>query len=609
MNIIKKTSTTNTTASKGRKILYIVQHYTAGVTSKKGSARNIASWFSQSKAKASADFIVDDAEIVQFNPDISNRYCWSVGGGKYKTKGGRLYGIVKSSNSISIEICSNNKTGKVTNANDSNWYFTDAAIENAIQLTKYLMQKYNIDANHVIRHYDVNGKPCPGIYGWNADTGNESKWKNFHSKISDGKTVSMSVTTNNQLLQKGDKNDQVKNMQSMLIALGYNCGKSGADGDFGKNTEKALIQFQKDHNLTADGIYGEKSKAALENAYQIPTPIKTTSAQGFQAIALKNLSESELIKTIGPLFTKDQQNTGILACISLAQFILESGWGKSGLTQSANNGFGMKTNLSSNNWSGSTWDGSVYKTQTKEQKTDGTIYTITAEFRKYPSLDASIADHSAYLNGAKKGTALRYAGLKGCTNYKKAAQIIKDGGYATSLSYVNSLCSLIEKWNLTKYNAANNDTSFFIDTKVDRVLKKGYTGEDVKQLQIKLIGCNCYCGNTGADGSFGKATETALKKFQKEHGLTVDGIYGSKSKETLNEIYNILCNQVFDETIIKTYITTAKLNMREGAGTNYSIITVLPKGTEVICYGYHTKDWYYVVYGETAGFCMKKYLK
>ena len=248
------------------------------MTSKKGSARNIASWFSQSKAKASADFIVDDAEIVQFNPDILNRYCWSVGGGKYKTKGGRLYGIVKSSNSISIEICSNNKTGKVTNANDSNWYFTDAAIENAIQLTKYLMQKYNINANHVIRHYDVNGKPCPGIYGWNADTGNESKWKDFHSKISNGKTVSMSVTTNNQLLQKGDKNDQVKNMQSMLITLGYNCGKSGADGDFGKNTEKALIQFQKDHNLAADGIYGEKSKAALENAYQIPTPIKTTSA-------------------------------------------------------------------------------------------------------------------------------------------------------------------------------------------------------------------------------------------------------------------------------------------------------------------------------------------
>lgn len=264
MEIIKKTSTTNTTYSKNRKILYIVEHYTAGVTSKKGSARNIASWFSQSKAKASADFIVDDVEVVQFNPDILNRYCWSVGGSKYKTKGGRLYGTVKSSNSISIEICSSNKTGKVTNSNDSNWYFTDAAIENAVQLTKYLMQKYNIDANHVIRHYDVNGKPCPGIYGWNADTGNESQWKDFQSRINDGKTIPV-ITNNN--LQKGSTGESVKTMQSMLIALGYNCGNSGADGDFGQNTLSALKAFQKDNNLDIDGIYGPKSKEKLENLY------------------------------------------------------------------------------------------------------------------------------------------------------------------------------------------------------------------------------------------------------------------------------------------------------------------------------------------------------
>ncbi len=168
MNIIKKTSTANTTVSKGRKIKYIVEHYTAGITSKQGSARNTASWFSRPTTKASADFIVDDVEIVQFNPDPSNRYCWSVGGKSYNNKGGRLYKIVTSANSISIEICSTNKAKKVTATNDSNWYFTDAVVDRAVELTKYLMQKYNIDADHVIRHYDVNGKPCPGIYGWNA---------------------------------------------------------------------------------------------------------------------------------------------------------------------------------------------------------------------------------------------------------------------------------------------------------------------------------------------------------------------------------------------------------------------------------------------------------
>ena len=54
------------------------------------------------------------------------------------------------------------------------------------------------------------------------------------------------------------------------------------------------------------------------------------------------------------------------------------------------------------------------------------------------------------MNGTKK----RYEGIAGMTDYKAVAQRIKDGGYATSLSYVQNLCSIIERWNLTKYDAA-----------------------------------------------------------------------------------------------------------------------------------------------------------
>ncbi len=618
MDIIKKTSTTNTTSSKGRKIKYIVEHYTAGVTSKKGSARNTASWFSQAKAKASADFIVDDAEIVQFNPDPANRYCWSVGGKKYNNKGGRLYGTVNSGNSISIEICSNTTDRKVHDANTNYWYFTDATLNNAVELTKYLMQKYNIDANHVIRHYDVNGKPCPGIIGWNADSGDESKWRAFHARIGGGGSVSANYvnSTDSTNLKKGNRGDAVKIMQTMLIAVGYSCGNSGADGDFGNNTLIALKAFQKDNGLTVDGIYGTKSKTALESIYNKmktnePTITPSPQQNKLQASALKNLSNADVIKTVGPLFTEDQKQTGILASISLAQFILESGYGKSGLTQNANNGFGMKANLSSNSWA-SAWDGTVYKTQTKEQKTDGTIYTITAEFRKYPSLSDSIADHSAYLNGAKKGNNLRYAGLKGCMDYRKAAQIIKDGGYATSLSYVNSLCSLIEKWNLTQYdinsstvvNQASNQTVETVG-----ILKKGDSGESVRVLQTMLIACNYDCGKAGVDGDFGNNTKTALKNFQKHHGLAIDGVYGEKSKEKLTMVYELLSNQSFDESAVKTFTTTTKLNLREGPGMNYLVITAMPRNKKVICRGYHTNEWYCVIYENIVGFCNKKYLK
>ena len=54
----------------------------------------------------------------------------------------------------------------------------------------------------------------------------------------------------------------------MLIACGYSCGSSGADGDFGNATLTALKTFQKAQNLTADGLYGTKSKSALKALYK-----------------------------------------------------------------------------------------------------------------------------------------------------------------------------------------------------------------------------------------------------------------------------------------------------------------------------------------------------
>lgn len=185
----------------------------------------------------------------------------------------------------------------------------------------------------------------------------------------------------------------------------------------------------------------------------------TETTKGTQATVFAKLTESEVVAKSGAFFTADQKKSGILASISMAQFILESGYGKSELAQNANNCFGMKTSLSGNTWSGSTWDGkSKYTKKTQEEYTKGEMTTITAEFRKYSCIEDSIADHSAYLLGAKNGSKLRYDGLKGCTDYKKAAQLIKDGGYATSSTYVASLCNIIEKWKLTQFDVKVNAT-------------------------------------------------------------------------------------------------------------------------------------------------------
>lgn len=490
ISITKKTSATNTTALSGRKIKYIVIHYTAGVTSKSGSAANTASWFAQERAKASADFIVDDTNIVQFNPDIENRYCWHCGGNSYGNKGGSLYGVAKNANSIGIEICSTNSTGKVTNANDKYWSYTDAVLNNAVELVKYLMQKYDIDADHVIRHYDVNGKPCPGIIGWNAETGDESKWKAFKARL-------------------------------------------------------------------------------------------TSNSNGLQATEFEKLSEKEVIAKVGALFTADQKKNGVLAAVSLAQFILESGYGKTELAQKANNCFGMKCSLSGNSWKGSTWDGkSKYTKQTKEQKTDGTEYTVTADFRKYPCVEDSIADHSAYLLGAMNGSKKRYESLKGCTDYEKAVQIIKDGGYATDTSYVEKICSIIEKWNLTKYNVVTNtktettpadDSNYPVVPFTVRVLIDDLNYRSEPSMKGKV------------NGQTGKGTFT-ITQVSNGWGKLKSGAgwiwLGNASYCT---IQGSVAETKNDFTAYKVRVTVSDLNIRKDAGTNYAKVGMITdKGTYTI---------------------------
>lgn len=206
MNITKQTSYNNTSIYNGRPLQYIVIHYTAGVTSKSGSALNTALFFSNPSTYASADFIVDDSTAVQFNPDIENRYCWHCGDKKNTaSKGGSYYGKCQNYNSIGIEVCSTNGTGRITQANDQYFSFTDAVVTKAVELTRYLMEKYNIPADRVIRHYDVTGKYCPGIIGWNANSGDESKWKSFKARLggtSSSATTSTKTTTNSNILYR-----------------------------------------------------------------------------------------------------------------------------------------------------------------------------------------------------------------------------------------------------------------------------------------------------------------------------------------------------------------------------------------------------------------------
>ena len=163
-------------------IKYIVIHY----TSNDGDTdTNNGNYFKNNVVKASAHYFVDSDSITQSVKD--NVVAYSVGGNKYascaQTGGGKYYNQCYNSNSISIELCDDIKNGVV--------YPTDKTIENALELTRHLMKKYNVPKSRVIRHFDVTGKLCPAY--WCGTSAKNKLWlTEFWNKLDDGAIVTQS---------------------------------------------------------------------------------------------------------------------------------------------------------------------------------------------------------------------------------------------------------------------------------------------------------------------------------------------------------------------------------------------------------------------------------
>ena len=152
-------------------IMYIVIHYTGA----EGTAKNNIDYFNGGNRSASADFFIgQNGEIWQYNPDLKRYYSWHCGGGRQSDRGGSFYGKCKNGNSIGIELC--------THKHGDEWIFYDATITAARILVKYLMEEYGIKAANVIRHFDVNGKYCPNVYGWLSPS---TKWDKFKASLSE----------------------------------------------------------------------------------------------------------------------------------------------------------------------------------------------------------------------------------------------------------------------------------------------------------------------------------------------------------------------------------------------------------------------------------------
>jgi hypothetical protein len=187
------------------------------------------------------------------------------------------------------------------------------------------------------------------------------------------------------------------------------------------NTVLALSEEQK--KVIHSGIYYFDTEFTESQC-----PSSSTPSGG----GAPNASVESFVDTYGEFAYRASINTGVPYEFTLAQAMVESGYGQSGLTTEANNFFGIKA--------GSSWDGEVYVVETREVDSSGREYWVDAAFRKYSSPEDSFRDHDIFLRENQ-----RYSAAFNYSNDPHAFLVeIKNAGYATDPNYIAIVGSVID---------------------------------------------------------------------------------------------------------------------------------------------------------------------
>lgn len=232
------------------------------------------------------------------------------------------------------------------------------------------------------------------------------------------------------------------------------------------------------------------------------------------------MASTTFISEIAPLMVIEAKKRGYkIVSTAIAQAIIESRWGESGLAK-YHNYFGLKC--------GSKWTGKSVNMKTKEEYTPGTLTTINDNFRVYDSMEDGVKGYYDFIS------AYRYANLKVANTPKQYAEYLKADGYATSSTYVSTLMNTVNKYNLSLFDnelsgvAENPNRNPYAEP--TKNVKYNTRGNDVRWLQVEL---NRRGFKLAVDGIAGSKTIDALMEFQKEAGLVPDGICGQKTCEKL----------------------------------------------------------------------------
>ena len=191
---------------------------------------------------------------------------------------------------------------------------------------------------------------------------------------------------------------------------------------------------------TADSALAQSAEAkqAAPKAASAVATSQENSTTDLSALHFSNnASQQAFIQSVAPGAIQGWNEYKVLPSITVAQAIVESGWGRSALSTQAHNLFGIK----------GSYNGNSVVMRTREVYGGRSVY-VNANFRAYANNSESVTDHGRFLNVNS-----RYSNLLGDTNYVSVANKLQQDGYATDPSYANTLIRFVQTYNLNQLDA------------------------------------------------------------------------------------------------------------------------------------------------------------
>ena len=181
----------------------------------------------------------------------------------------------------------------------------------------------------------------------------------------------------------------------------------------------------------------EAKQAAPKAASAVATSQENSTTDLSALHFSNNASQQAFIQSVAPGAIQGWNEYKVLPSITVAQAIVESGWGRSALSTQAHNLFGIK----------GSYNGNSVVMRTREVYGGRSVY-VNANFRAYANNSESVTDHGRFLNVNS-----RYRNLLGDTNYASVANKLRQDGYATDPSYASTLIRFVQTYNLNQLDA------------------------------------------------------------------------------------------------------------------------------------------------------------